>query len=386
MGKPDFKETSQGNWTFIRNVLVKALALLTIMNVVFYFWYPLQDLGGLSAYNHLFPGRKRLPYGENPEKAYNLSLFNLEAMLNSHELAKGAKPEDEFRAILIGDSATWGFLQHPDETLAEELNKEDIQLSDGRKLRVYNLGYPVMSLTKDLLMLSLALRFQPDLIIWPITLESLPRDKQLFPPILQHNPSLARALIAEYNLALDPKSSEFVDPKLQDRTLFGARRSIADLIRFQLLGVMWAATGIDQFIPETYTLRAEDLSADISFHDLNPPYLNRDDLALDILSAGMRMVGDIPVIIVNEPMFISQGENSDIRYNFYYPRWAYDSYREILVEESSEQGWYYYDFWDAIPNSEFTNSAIHLTPRGSAIFAQKINAAILETLATLGID
>ncbi len=46
------------------------------------------------------------------------------------------------------------------------------------------------------------------------------------------------------------------------------------------------------------------------------------------------MAGSIPVVIINEPMFISQGKNSDIRYNFYYPRWAYDDYREMMTEKS----------------------------------------------------
>ena len=321
-----------------------------------------------------------LPYGENPRSAYNLSLFNLEAMFNSHKLSAGYKPQDEFRVIFIGDSSTWGFLQQPDETVASSLDSMSIQLPDGRLLRAYNLGYPVMSITKDLLILSMALEYQPDLIVWPITLESFPKDKQLFPPLLQHNPEAMRALIQEHNLGLDPKSPEFIDPGFQDRTILGSRRSLADLIRLQLYGVMWAATGIDQFIPETYTPRMEDLPADESFHNLGPPHLDPSDLQLDALSTGVQTSGDIPVLIVNEPMFISQGENSDIRYNFFYPRWAYDSYREILNEVSTDKGWHYYDLWDSIPNSEFTNSAVHLTPTGSAIFAQQIAEAILEVV------
>ena len=39
------------------------------------------------------------------------------------------------------------------------------------------------------------------------------------------------------------------DPTFWDRTLIGARRPLADLLRLQLYGVLWAATGIDQDIP-----------------------------------------------------------------------------------------------------------------------------------------
>ena len=77
--------------------------------------YPLPTLGRLSLYNRLLPGRLRLPYGDEPSKAYNLSLYNLEAMFSSHQIG-AAKPPDEYRVILIGDSSTWGFLLPADQT------------------------------------------------------------------------------------------------------------------------------------------------------------------------------------------------------------------------------------------------------------------------------
>jgi len=46
-----------------------------------------------------------------------------------------------------------------------------------------------MSLTKDLVLLNEAMQHQPDLIIWPVTLESFPREKQLVHPLLQNNPA-----------------------------------------------------------------------------------------------------------------------------------------------------------------------------------------------------
>jgi hypothetical protein len=115
----------------------------------------------------------------------------------------------------------------------------------------------------------------------------------------------------------------------------------------------------------------EDLPADEVFHDLVSP-LHSEDLAFDILRSGIQMAGDVPVVIVNEPMFISQGENSQIRYNFFYPRWAYDEYRQLISQEAARQGWKYVDLWDTIPASEFTNTAIHLTPYGSSLLAERI--------------
>ena len=70
--------------------------------------------------------------------------------------------------------------------------------------------------------------------------------------------------------------------------------------------------------------------------------------------------------------------NSDIRYNFYYPRWAYDQYRQYLADASRTQGYLYLDLWDAVPSTEFTNTAIHLTPQGSALLAGLLGEAIIQ--------
>jgi hypothetical protein len=363
---------------FVYNVVFKAIILFILANLIFAVWYPINNLGRISVYNHIFPGRLRLPYGDNPSMAYNLSLYNLDAMFASHELSAMPKPPGEYRIILIGDSSTWGFLLPAGQTLAACLNEQKLSLPDGRKLRAYNLGYPVMSLTKDLLILSYAMRYQPDLIVWPLTLESFPYDKQLFPPLLQNNPSPVRALINTYDLNLDPESPQFVAQTYWDRTIIGSRRSLADLLRLQFYGIMWAATGIDQDIPVSYSPRQEDLPPDVSFHNLQPPHLSANELALDVLAAGVSMAGDTPIMFINEPMFISQGENSDIRYNFFYPRWAYDDYRLLMVEASLKNGWIYLDMWDTIDASEFTNSAIHLSPEGTRQFAYAIGQAILN--------
>lgn len=370
--------TATKDTRFFINVLIKALILFLIFNLVFAAWRPISELGRYSFYNLLFPGRLRLPYGENPQKAYNLNLYNLPAMFASQELAGVSKSQDEYRVVLIGDSSTWGFLLPAEETLSQHLNTADLTRSNGQRVRTYNLGYPVMSLTKDLLILSLAMQYQPDLIVWLVTLESFPYDKQLFPPLLQNNPQAVRKLIETYQLPLDPNSPELVDPSWSARTILGSRRALADLVRLQLYGVMWAATGIDQDIPGAYTPRMEDLAADESFHELLPPHLPQSALAFEVISAGHDLVGDIPILMINEPMFTSQGENSHIRYNFYYPRWAYDQYRDMMRAESAAKGWRYLDLWDAIPSSEFTNSAVHLTPRGSYELAQLVGAAILQ--------
>jgi hypothetical protein len=364
----------------LAGIALKALSLFVLANLLFAWLSPLPALGRLTLHNTLLPGRARLPYGENPDRAYNLSLFNLDAMFASHEVAR-PKPPGEYRVLLLGDSSVWGFLLENEHTLAAQLNALDLVVPDGRRVRAYNLGYPILSLTKDLLLLSRVQRYQPDLIVWLVTLESFPADKQLFPPLVQHNPGPMRALIARHDLRLDPADPSFVDPSPWQRTLVGQRRALADLLRLQLYGFLWAATGVDQDIPATYTPRQEDLPPDLEFHGLQPPDLIRDDLAFDVLAAGVAEAGAVPLLLVNEPMFVSQGENSDLRYNFFYPRWIYDAYRQLLAAEAQARGWAHLDLWQAVANTEYTDSAIHLTPAGSAQLAAQLAPAILDRAA-----
>ena len=355
-------------------LLLKTAILFVLLN----FAFPLIPANNsVSIYNKIVPGRERLPFGENSAQAYNLSLFDTSAMFASHILAK-PKADDEFRIILLGDSSVWGTLLRPEETLAGQLNAKNLKTADGRTLRFYNLGYPTISLTKDLLIFEQAMQYEPDLMIWMLTLESFPADKQLTAPLVSHNAARVRQLVSLYGFNADLNSDALISPTYFESTLVGRRRAIADWARLQIYGVMWGITGVDQFYPETYDPAKIDFDADETFHGWNPPVLPRAELALDLLPTAQKIAGNVPLIFVNEPILISDGENSDLRYNYFYPRWAYDQYRQVLAEMSLESSWHYYDFWDIIPADKFTNSAVHLSAEGEAIFADKIAEMLTE--------
>jgi hypothetical protein len=361
---------------FLRNVILKGLVLFLLLDLVLVAVNP-AELGKVSLYNHLFPGRQRFPFGEDSAQSYNLSLFNLDAMFASHIISADPKPADEFRVIVIGDSSTWGTLLRPEQTLAGQLDAAGIRLC-GRTVRVYNLGYPTISLTKDLVVLDYALRYQPDLVIWPVTLESFPLDKQLTSPIIANNATRLADLITRYNLPFDLSDAALVRSNLWERTIVGQRRALADLFRLQMYGVLWAATGIDQVYPTDYTPAQTDFDTDVTFHGLQPPTLDETQLAFSVLEAGRHAAGQTPVILINEPTLISTGENSDLRYNFFYPRWAYDQWRQMMADKAAAQDWNYLDLWDLVPMDQFTNSAIHLTPAGETLLANRLEQAIAE--------
>lgn len=359
---------------FLRKVLLKGLGLFLALNLAFA--AAPSGLGKLSLYNRLFDGRQRFPFGENPAQSYNLSLFDLDAMFASHSISAGPKPTDEYRVVVIGDSSIWGTLLRPEETLAGQLDAAKMTTCDGKTVRVYNLGYPTISLTKDLMVLDYALRYAPDLVIWGLTLEAFPVEKQLTSPIVANNAARVVDLIQRFGLPFDSQDPALVQPTWWRRTLIGQRRALADLIRLQMYGVLWSATGIDQTYPTDYTPAQTDFDTDITFHGMTGPLLDESQLAFHVLEAGVRVRRDLPVILVNEPMLVSAGENSDLRYNFFYPRWAYDDWRQMMQEKAASEGWNYLDLWDFVPAGQFTNSAIHLTPAGESLLAEQVKQAI----------
>jgi hypothetical protein len=362
---------------FLRNVFFKGVGLFLVFNLL---WglIPHEGIGGISLYNILFRGRERFPFGENPAEAYNLSLYNLDAMFASHKLTAAPKPADEYRIFLIGDSATWGTLLKPEETLAGLLDGAGVKTAAGKQVRVYNLGYPTLSLMKDLIVLDQAMQYQPDLILWPFTLEAFPRDRQLDSPIVANNLDRVQTLVELYDLNLEVPAER---SGFFSRTLAGERRALADLIRLQLYGVMWSATGIDQAYPEDFQPAARDLVADDTFNGWQDAF-PQEALAYEVLTAGIERAGDVPVVLINEPMLISQGENSDLRYNFYYPRWAYDSYLVEMQTQARLNGWTYLDLHDIISGERFTNSAIHLDPQGE----QQLTTVLIEHLRSIFSD
>ena len=359
----------------IFRVFLKAGILFVLFNFAFILANS-EALGKLSLYNKVFPGRERFPFGETRD-AYNISLYNLDAMFASHIIAGSEKASNEYRVILIGDSSVWGTLLTPEQTLAGQINANSISAC-GKDVRVYNLGYPTISLTKDLMILDQAMQYQPDVVILLTTLEAFPIDRQFESPLVANNADRVGELISGYGLSADENDPALIRLAKQDQTFVSQRRALADLLRLQIYGALWSSTGIDQVYPEDYERAQVNFDPDIEYHGMTEPSALREALAMDVLDSLMSSV-PVPMVLVNEPMLISGGANSDVRYNFFYPRWAYDEYRRIVQEYADQRGSHYLDLWDLVPAGEFTNSAIHLTPYGESLLANAVAEDIKNT-------
>jgi hypothetical protein len=342
-------------------VLVKSILLFVIFNYGFAL-VPNAAIWRISLYNSILPGRPRFAQEDD-----------LNLLFDTHEIAKSGQHPNEYKVIVLGDSSTWGYLLNPEETFSGVINSSNLKTCGKQPVHVYNLGYPKLSLFKDLLILHEAMKYQPDLIIWMITLNSTLRENEQH-PIVNKNPKLAQELIDKYGLKIQINASD--NPSVQQKTFLARRNDIARFIQYQLDGIRWASAGEDAH--KKYEPIGLNVEPDNTFGGLLPPTLDSFLIQFDVLRAGTLIAQGTPVIIVNEPIQIVTGKNKEIRYNKNYPRWAYDQYRELMSSQSAENQWNYKDLWNIIPPTEFTDSAVHRTAAGEKILADKIARTILE--------
>jgi hypothetical protein len=171
-----------------------------------------------------------------------------------------------------------------------------------------------------------------------------------------------------------------VEPNFFERTLIGQRSNLARGIKLQMLGLIWSATGADtnmlaQEDPPNY-----DIGDDPRYRGMEPPADIKELLLLNAISAGHEIAGSVPVLIVNEPMFVAPRAETRVRYNGTYPRWAYDQYRQAISAQAQSADWKYLDLWDAIPPKFFLDPSMHLSARGERLLIEEINP-VLQSIA-----
>lgn len=358
-------------------VLFKAVVLFFIANILFAWANP--PVGKLTLYNFIFSGRVRFPYEQEPQFyfiGFNAPIYeDFDAMFGAHKISQ-KKAEDEFRILFLGDSSTWSINVQAGDTLTEQLNQKDLKTCDGRTIQAYNLGYPMPFLMRDLLILDKAMEYEPDMIVWLISLLTLESKRAETYFILPHADRYAR-LLDTYNLEPLPLIEPLPEETFFDRTIIGRRGRLRKILFVQALGALWTATGVDNHEGREPVTGAPspNVEANVEYEKMLPsddPSEYFELLRTDIISAAHTMAGDVPVALVNQPTFIAGGLNSDVRYNDQFPRWIYDEYRVFLSDWANEHGIPYLDYWDALPPSDFADSNFHRNANGEKRFADAL--------------
>lgn len=293
---------------------------------------------------------------ERSQLRYSVEVTNIYVLLASHILANQSKAADEYRVLLIGDSGTWSNYMPFAETLAGRLNAANLPACNARTIKVYNMAIRGTSLVKDLVFIDKAATYQPDLVIWFLTLNTFRPDTQL----------LGRSFL--------PESRSYIED-LSKRYSLGLNTSGMTTTK-QTADQAWEIlrTAQEPLHQDAYPLMDNDSSSSNVFtRALPPPKLDAAKLPFNVFYTGLKILSKTKTLVVNEPIYIAKGANSDIRYNEYYPRWAYDQYRAMMVKESKDNNWEYLDLWNAIPSELFTGTPLHRMPYGEFLMYRKLS-------------
>ncbi len=348
-------------------VLAKGLLMCLVFEITLAALGP--AYAGVNVYAALRLERERFPVSTLPAIDAALDVGNLPAMFASHIVSRPKQP-NEYRVLVLGDSAVWGLQLSAEQTLPDQLDRMGVTCGD-RQVRAYNLSFPRSSATKDLMILDEALHYHPDMIIWLITWYTLMPKTRLDHWLVTQNPEEFYKLGRRFDFL--PKG--YRPPGLFDEVL-NDNRTLFRVTRYQLYSLVQAATRRDQ-IPGPPEIQPADLSADTTFEGLKPPTLRKAQVSLDQVSDFFSLSQAVRVLLVNEPMLVVSGvPNSDVRYNSYYPRWVYDQYRGYVREAAAENGWNYLDLWNAISPSYFTDTPLHLSPEGQRLLANALVSSI----------
>jgi hypothetical protein len=349
---------------------MKALIVFALLNVAFAVFNP--PVGKLSVYDWPVRGRLRFFLGNRRDNI--ISVGDLDALFSSHVISTTPKTSTEYRVLFLGDSQTWGATLTPAQTLTVQLNGDNL-FACGRNLKFYNLSLPGASVVRDLIILNRSLRYEPDFVVWMIAPDSL-LPSTVLDFLTGDHPQFAIKILHQYHLDWYSNGIAYKS-NFWERTLIGQRSHLASLFRLQIYGPLWAATGLDYKLTKYKPLDV-DLQDDQNFYEFQPPSLDSSILAFDVLEAAHTMLGNVPVLVVNEPIYIAPGKNSNIRYNSDYPRWAYDQYRQFLRSFVFQSGWNYLDLYNSIPYDDFTNTNLHLNPSGEVKLAKTLEPTILH--------
>ncbi len=366
-------------WGLMIRVALKALILFALVNVVYAALDPLDALGRVSIYNWLVPGLERISV--NYRVAGNVDAVsatsNISALVAAHQV-NTPKPADEFRVIMLGDSATRASRIRYTNAVHSVLNTTKLTTQRGQHIVSYNLAYPHPSLLKDFLLLEEALQqgAQPDAVIWAITLNSALPERQLTHPLVDDNLSVVYDwLEIATGESLPPAAA---DSPLWENTLMAQSRPLADLIRLQLYGFTWAAIQSDGGGNPRYTVRDEPI--DLNVIPQSGLGQSADFFTFEIIDAARALLGDVPLIIINEPIYRVDDPNNALILNQYYRRDVYEHYQRVTQQYADEQGWHYVDLWDLIPPQHFIDSPLHYDAEGARILADRLADIIPQML------
>jgi hypothetical protein len=325
---------------------LRVLALFIGFNLLYIAANPIDEGRLPTLYNTVLPGRLRMVWTSG--NGLFVSETRIPRMLADITAAR-PKQQDEYRIFVLGSSETWGAYVLPEETVSAVLDSLGLTAPDGRQVRVYNVAFPVPDGLKDLVFADYFLKhhFQPDLILFALNLSTL--NPPNLHPLLLANPDITDAVVQAYRLSdiphLDDLSQAVQPPAWERHNFLAERGDLAAWLTNQAYGFAWTLTGIDFNLPELG--QQKEYADHVEWTNHRPGLLEALQQAAESHQAEVML-------------YASPSASSAPLFN----RW--------IRGEAERLNLPFLDCRQLLPVSEFTNTRLHITPRGHKELANQI--------------
>jgi hypothetical protein len=311
-------------------------------------------------------------------------VFWLDLLLRQHQLCWSAVSGGaDARLILLGSSAVFGFPLPVEQSFGALLN--DHFRRDGIPARLFNLCSVFPYQLRDAVILHEALRYDPDIIVYPMTLSEFAHMAPvLFPPQLveffDRNRRALGEVVAERPAGLEDAFDHY-RPMLElgtPPTLYERLREVGAFARISAAEhARFLARRLDPSLPlkplgKTLTTRQTKYDCAVTKQKAELDFDDWKSWSILEHLAELRSRRGVEVLVVHWP--IAHEPVGDC-YNVRYPNDAERDFAAWMRVETQRLGLEYLDLHDFLPAEEFLDS-LHVSPEGH----RKIAARMAEVL------
>ena len=314
----------------------------------------------------------------------------LELLFRQHEVCwRAPRVPDETRIFAIGNSTTFGFPLPYDQSAIGLVNQHLERR--GIPAHVFNLGFAYTYQVKEALILSEVLAYEPDFIVYGVTLDDLihiaPFRYRPLVEFFNSNSFAVERLAANPPPTFEEPFRRYLDAQADDVRPYAAWLGLRQAGTFIRVRARQTAKtlrkrlfpGVPDEKPEILDTKP-DYRCKPAAREFNKTHENWQAWSMLDYLAELRAETGIEVLVVNWPV---AHEPQGRCYNVRYPAAAFADYVSWMEDKAESLKLPYLDIHDLLAPVDFVDS-VHPTASGQRKVAVELEAKLDELLAASG--